>query len=120
MDFLEKETTIQSNESIAGTLYVIGTPIGNLDDLSPRVKTTLKEVSLIACEDTRHSGQLLKKLGIKNTLLSFHRHNTQSRIPKLLQSLQNGQDIGLISDAGLPGISDPGAVSYTHLRAHET
>lgn len=105
---LEKEPLTQNTEPVSGDLYVIGTPIGNLDDLSPRAQAILAKVSLIACEDTRHSGQLLKKLSIKNNLISFHKHNTQSRIPKLLKYLENGQSLGLISDAGLPGISDPG------------
>ncbi|ABX09211.1 16S rRNA (cytidine(1402)-2'-O)-methyltransferase [Prochlorococcus marinus] len=108
MDFLENEALGKSSEPTSGNLYIIGTPIGNLGDLSPRAKSILQKVSLIACEDTRHSGQLLKKLGIKNNLISFHKHNTQSRLPKLLKCLKEGQNIGLISDAGLPGISDPG------------
>nr|WP_081934347.1 MULTISPECIES: 16S rRNA (cytidine(1402)-2'-O)-methyltransferase [Prochlorococcus] len=99
---------MEKTEPIAKSLYVIGTPIGNLGDLSPRAQAILQKVSLIACEDTRYSGQLLKKLSIKNNLISFHKHNTKSRIPKLLGFLEEGSSIGLISDAGLPGISDPG------------
>nr|WP_269623512.1 16S rRNA (cytidine(1402)-2'-O)-methyltransferase [Prochlorococcus marinus] len=95
-------------EPSSGALYVIGTPIGNLGDLSPRAKYILSKVTIIACEDTRHSGQLLKHFKIKAKLISFHKHNTFSRIPKLMQALSEGKSIALISDAGLPGINDPG------------
>ena len=92
----------------SSVLYLIGTPIGNLGDLSPRAKDLLSKVSVIACEDTRHSGQLLKRLNIKSTLLSFHQHNTQSKIPKIIEILKSGKSLALISDAGLPSINDPG------------
>ncbi len=95
-------------EPEACVLYVIGTPIGNLGDLSPRARYVLKNVSAIACEDTRHSGQLLSSLEVRAPLFSFHRHNAKSRIPKLISLLKKGESIALISDAGLPGISDPG------------
>ncbi len=109
MNFEEKEILNQRLEPASGVLYVVGTPIGNLGDLSPRAKSLLKNVSAIACEDTRHSGQLLRGLGTTTTpLISFHTHNIQSRIPKLLALLKNGESLALISDAGLPGISDPG------------
>ncbi len=108
MDFSENKLQKESFQAGPSTLYVIGTPIGNLADLSSRAKSILSTVSIIACEDTRHSGMLLKRLKIKNDLLSFHQHNTQQRIPLILKALQNGKSIGLISDAGLPGISDPG------------
>ncbi len=95
-------------EPAPGVLYVVGTPIGNLGDLSPRAKSILEKVSAIACEDTRHSGQLIKKIRTEAKLVSFHKHNNKSRIPQLLELLEQGQSIALISDAGLPGISDPG------------
>ncbi len=98
----------QRQEPAPGVLYVVGTPIGNLGDLSPRAKSLLKKVSAIACEDTRHSGQMLKQIGAQATLFSFHEHNTASRLPQLLEILKAGQSLALISDAGLPGISDPG------------
>ncbi len=98
----------QRQEPDQGVLYLIGTPIGNLQDLSPRAKHILREVSAIACEDTRRSHQMLKRLEVKNTLFSFHRHNSQKQIPKIINLLTEGKSIGLISDAGLPGISDPG------------
>ncbi len=89
-------------------LYLVGTPIGNLGDLSSRAAELLKKVSVIACEDTRRSYKLTKKIGVFSKLLSFHQHNTQTRIPELLEFLEQGKSIALISDAGLPGISDPG------------
>jgi 16S rRNA (cytidine1402-2'-O)-methyltransferase len=98
----------QPSEPAAGVLYLVGTPIGNRGDLSPRAQRVLEGVSRIACEDTRHSGQLLAALGIRGRLLSFHRHNQAARIPELLAALAAGESLALISDAGLPGISDPG------------
>ena len=98
----------ERSEPCPGTLYIVGTPIGNLGDLSPRAKTILKNVSLIACEDTRRSGQLLKKIDSNVPLLSYHNHNFKSRQSQLLQILESNKSIALISDAGLPGINDPG------------
>ena len=90
-------------------LYLVGTPIGNIDDLSPRALRVLAGVERIACEDTRHSGLLLQRLGIgSRRLISFHAHNQHGRIPQLLELLLAGEAVALISDAGLPGISDPG------------
>ena len=90
-----------------GTLYVVATPIGNLQDLSPRAVKTLKEVMLIAAEDTRHSGTLLKAHGIETPMISYHHHNRSEREERLLQELDAG-DVALICDAGTPGIADPG------------
>ena len=95
-------------EPCPGTLYLVGTPIGNLSDLSPRAKSILKNVSLIACEDTRRSIQLLKRIESKVPLLSYHKHNFKSRQSQLLDILESEGNIALISDAGLPGINDPG------------
>ncbi len=95
-------------EPAPGTLYLVGTPIGNLDDLSPRARRVLEGVARIACEDTRHSGLLLRRLGIRTPLISLHRHNESRRLPELLQALADGDAVALISDAGLPGICDPG------------
>lgn len=91
-----------------GILYLVATPIGNLGDITLRALETLKSVDLIAAEDTRHSGQLLKHYQISTRQLSYHSHNRRQRIPQMLERLQQGSRIALITDAGLPGISDPG------------
>ena len=109
MDLLDDQQLQKTKlEPSPGTLYIVGTPIGNLSDLSPRAKAILKNVSLIACEDTRRSGQLLKIIESKVPLISYHKHNLKSRLAQLLEVLGNNGSIALISDAGLPGISDPG------------
>ena len=107
---------MQELEPAAGVLYLVGTPIGNLGDLSPRARKVLEGVNRIACEDTRHSGLLLHHLGIRRPLLSFHQHNQTSRIPELLTALESGESIAVISDAGLPGISDPGEALVAAVR----
>jgi 16S rRNA (cytidine1402-2'-O)-methyltransferase len=99
---------VQEQEPSAGVLYLVGTPIGNLDDLSPRARRVLAGADRVACEDTRRSGLLLHHLGIRAPLLSFHQHNQTARIPQLLAALEAGEAIALVSDAGLPGVSDPG------------
>lgn len=91
-----------------GTLYVVATPIGNIDDLSPRAREVLANVSLVAAEDTRHAGQLLTRLGISVRLVSLHEHNEAQRCEELLALLKTGSSIALVSDAGTPLISDPG------------
>ena len=92
----------------AGTLYLCATPIGNLDDLSFRAVAILKTVSLIAAEDTRHTRKLTSRFDIHCPLTSYHEHNKIRKGPELLAKLQAGQDVALVSDAGMPGISDPG------------
>jgi 16S rRNA (cytidine1402-2'-O)-methyltransferase len=91
-----------------GTLYVVGTPIGNLEDITLRALRVLREVDLIACEDTRHTRTLLKRHGIATPLVSYHEHNERKRAPQLVRRLLAGEDIALVTDAGMPGISDPG------------
>ena len=91
-----------------GRLYVVATPIGNLGDLSSRVRSTLETCALIAAEDTRHTGALLKHLGVTTPLLSLHDHNEAQRTPELISRLRAGASIALVSDAGTPAISDPG------------
>ncbi|HEU0163948.1 MAG TPA: 16S rRNA (cytidine(1402)-2'-O)-methyltransferase [Thermomicrobiales bacterium] len=90
-----------------GTLYVVATPIGNLEEMSPRAIATLKSVNLIACEDTRRSATLLRAFNIETPMISYHKHNLRSREDRLLRALTEG-DVALISDAGTPGIADPG------------
>ncbi|MBE9207012.1 16S rRNA (cytidine(1402)-2'-O)-methyltransferase [Nostoc sp. LEGE 06077] len=91
-----------------GTLYVVGTPIGNLEDITFRAVRILQTVDLIAAEDTRHTGKLLQHFQVKTPQLSYHEHNRNSRIPEILEHLSQGKAIALVSDAGMPGISDPG------------
>ncbi|WP_371934001.1 16S rRNA (cytidine(1402)-2'-O)-methyltransferase [Chroococcidiopsis sp. CCNUC1] len=91
-----------------GTLYVVGTPIGNLEDISFRAVRILQSVDAIAAEDTRHTGKLLHHFQIKTPQLSYHEHNRNSRIPEIIDRLQTGKAIALVTDAGMPGISDPG------------
>jgi 16S rRNA (cytidine1402-2'-O)-methyltransferase len=93
-----------------GTLYVVSTPIGNLEDITFRAVRVLKEVKLIAAEDTRRAGILMGAYGVKTALTSFHAHNTREKIPSLLATLESGGDVALISDSGTPGISDPGVL----------
>ncbi len=93
---------------MSGTLYVVATPIGNLDDLTPRARQTLAAVDLIAVEDTRHSGRLLSHIGVKTRLLALHDHNEEQVLGKVIEVLQAGESVALISDAGTPLLSDPG------------
>ena len=91
-----------------GTVYVVATPIGNLDDLSPRAQQVLREVELIACEDTRHTAVLCQRFGIATPRVSLHAHNEAKRVPELLARLAAGGSLALVSDAGTPLVSDPG------------
>lgn len=93
-----------------GKLYVCGTPIGNLADVSQRLLDILKEVDLIACEDTRRSQKLLNYFSIEKKMLSYHEHNEDKRSWELVEKLKNGKSIALLSDAGMPAISDPGQI----------
>ena len=93
---------------IKGSLYVVATPIGNVDDLSTRAINILSNVDIILAEDTRHSGRLLQKLGIRTTMLPYHDHNENKQIPSIVKRLKNGEVVAIISDAGTPLISDPG------------
>lgn len=93
---------------MGGKLYIVPTPVGNLSDMTPRAVDVLKNVSLILAEDTRTSGVLLKKFGIVTPMASHHKFNEHSTIAPIVESIEAGDDIALISDAGTPGISDPG------------
>jgi 16S rRNA (cytidine1402-2'-O)-methyltransferase len=102
----------------AGTLYVVATPLGNLEDLSPRAVRILGQVDLIAAEDTRRSGILLKTHGISTPMISYFEHNEHTRGRKILAALLEGRSVALISDAGTPGISDPGYRLVKDARDH--
>src|SRR5690554_3988896 len=91
-----------------GTLYIVATPIGNLDDISSRAVKVLSSVAVIAAQDTRHSGRLLQHLGISKPLVALHDHNERGRVQGIVDQLLAGKDVALISDAGTPLISDPG------------
>ena len=95
-------------EPESGVLYLVGTPIGNLYDISLRALNILKKVTLIACEDTRQTKKIMSKFEINNNLISFNMHNCEKKIPKIITSLKKGDSIALVSDAGMPSICDPG------------
>ncbi|MGC2743552.1 MAG: 16S rRNA (cytidine(1402)-2'-O)-methyltransferase, partial [Candidatus Angelobacter sp.] len=97
-----------SEQTKAGTLYVVATPIGNLEDITYRAVRVLKEADLIACEDTRHTAKLLHHYGIDQPTISYHEHNEVTRAEELAAKLEQGLNIAQVSDAGMPGISDPG------------
>ena len=98
----------KSQEPESGVLYIVGTPIGNLNDLSPRALNILKNVSLVACEDTRQTNKIMNKFEFKNNLISFNKNNSYKKIAKLVDNLKIGHSIALVSDAGMPSICDPG------------
>ena len=98
----------RNQEPESGVLYLVGTPIGNLNDMSSRALNILKNVSLIACEDTRQTKKIMNKYKINNRLISFNEHNSISKIPIIINHLKEGNSIALVSDAGMPSICDPG------------
>ena len=98
----------KSEEPENGVLYIVGTPIGNLSDISFRALNIFKNVSLIACEDTRQTRKIMSKFEFKNNLISFNKHNSNKKIPKIINDLNLGKSIALASDAGMPSICDPG------------
>ncbi len=98
----------KNKEPESGFLYIIGTPIGNLNDLSFRALNILKNVSLVACEDTRQTKKIMNKYDFSNKLISFNKHNSRGKTPKIINDLISGKSIGLVSDAGMPSICDPG------------
>lgn len=105
-----------SSTDVSGTLYIVATPIGNLDDLSKRAKETLEKASFIAAEDTRHTKKLLNFFNIEARLFSLHDHNEKDRAQYIAKLLDDGEDVALVSDAGTPLISDPGYHVVSHLR----
>jgi len=96
------------NDRSSGTLFIIATPIGNLGDITLRALDTLKNVDLIACEDTRHTRKLTQHYGVSTHLISYHQHNKIQKTDYIIKKLKEGKSVGLVSDAGTPGISDPG------------
>jgi len=106
------------SENQTASLYIVATPIGNLSDMSARAIEVLKEVAVIAAEDTRHSGHLLQHFSINTPMISVHEHNEQQRCETVLSRLQKGESVALISDAGTPLISDPGYRLVSYMREH--
>ena len=98
----------RKEEPEKGILYIVGTPIGNLNDISQRALNILKNVSLVACEDTRQTMKIMNKFNISNKLISFNKHNSFIKIPQIIKDLKEGKSIAIVSDAGMPGICDPG------------
>jgi len=103
---------------VAGTLYVVATPLGNLGDLSPRAAETLKRVVAVAAEDTRHTKPLLRHIGSTADLVSFHSHSSDASLHRILQLLAAGSDVAFVTDAGTPTVSDPGAALVAAARAN--
>ena len=98
----------KKQEPESGVLYIVGTPIGNLNDLSFRAINILQNVDLIACEDTRQTKKIMSKYNFSNNLISFNKHNFFNKIPKIINDLDSEKSIALVSDAGMPSICDPG------------
>ena len=98
-------------------LYIVGTPIGNLSDISLRALNILRNVSLIACEDTRQTKKIMQKFDLENNLISFNQHNSVNKIPIIIKKLNNGRTVALVSDAGMPSICDPGEDLIKHARS---
>jgi len=109
----------KKHEPESGFLYIVGTPIGNLNDLSNRAINILTNVSLIACEDTRQTKKILNKFNFKNNVISFNQHNSFQKIPKLINELKEGKSLALVSDAGMPSICDPGEDLIKEARNNE-
>ena len=108
----------KNTEPESSVLYIVGTPIGNLNDISFRALNILKNVSLIACEDTRQTRKIMSKFEFKNNLISFNKHNSNKKIPKLISDLNLGKSIALVSDAGMPVICDPGEDLISEARSN--
>lgn len=105
-----------NSERKSGTLYIVATPIGNMADITLRALEILKSVDLVACEDTRHTGTLLAHFEIKKPLISYFQHSQLSKVETIIAELESGKNIALVTDAGTPGISDPGQVLIARIR----
>ena len=105
-------------EPESGVLYLVGTPIGNLNDISSRAINILKNVTVIACEDTRQTKKITSRFDIKNKFISFNKNNSLSRIPKIISFLKEGKSVALVSDAGMPSICDPGEDLVKNVKMH--
>ena len=108
-----------NSEPESGVLYIVGTPIGNLNDLSPRALNILENVSLIACEDTRQTKKIMSKFQFRNKLTSFNKNNSSIKIPQIINILDSGKSIALVSDAGMPSICDPGEDLIREVRSNK-
>ncbi|MGH7645597.1 MAG: SAM-dependent methyltransferase, partial [Gemmatimonadales bacterium] len=104
---------------MAGTLYVVATPLGNLGDLSPRAAETLRQVAVVAAEDTRHTRPLLAHVGARAKLVAWHAHSAERDRERLLRLLTTGHDVALVTDAGTPAVSDPGVALVAAARARD-
>jgi 16S rRNA (cytidine1402-2'-O)-methyltransferase len=102
------------SDTTFGTLYIVATPIGNLEDLTPRAVSVLGNSAFVACEDTRRTGRLLKHLDISTRLISYHDHNEERSAARIVSAIERGDDVAVVSDAGTPGVSDP---AYRVIRA---
>ena len=115
---IKQPSSHKNPEPESSVLYIVGTPIGNLSDLSSRAINILKNVSLIACEDTRQTKKILTKFEFTNNLISFNKHNSLKKIPRIINDLKLGKSVALVSDAGMPSICDPGEDLVKNLRSN--
>ena len=119
MTFLNSLSIHREDEPESNVLYIVGTPIGNLHDISSRSRKILSKVSFIACEDTRHTKKLLNALEITNKLISFNEFNSEAKTDYIVKKLKEGFSVALVTDAGLPAISDPGEYLIKHARLNK-
>ena len=116
---IKTSSSHKNQEPERGFLYIVGTPIGNLDDISIRAINILRNVSSIACEDTRQTKKILNKFEFSNNLISFNKHNYHNKIPKIINDLSLGDSLALVSDAGMPSICDPGEELIKEIKSHK-
>ncbi len=108
----------RNQEPESSVLYIVGTPIGNLDDISTRALQILKNVSMVACEDTRQTKKIMSRFNITNKLISFNKHNSLNKVPLIINNLKEGKSVALVSDAGMPSICDPGEDLAKKTKSH--